>query len=155
MISLSNIWLRTWDGPPQIYTAKVLVITSYPAISMVPNMHLYLCPSNSMVSLNLVFEDLQDTDKWNFSFSSCCEMPQSIFEFPDWAYCLATSKNETNIGAFSSCKMTTAWASSQTYAYVLQQYLMKQKTQSSAFCRILSVMHVLKVNIVLFFHVYK
>jgi len=34
-------------------------------------MHLYLRPS--MVSLNLVFED---TDKWNFSFSSSCEMPQ-------------------------------------------------------------------------------
>ena len=55
-------------------------------------MHLYLRPS--LVSLNLVFED---TDKWNFSFSSCCEMPQSIFEFTDWSYCLASQMVEHSV----------------------------------------------------------
>ena len=143
MISLSNIWLRTWEGPPQackhcedignnfisrnIYGAKKCIFICV--------LHWWVWIWFLKILINGISHFLQ-----------AVKCLKSNFEFSHWSYCLATSKSETNVGTLRSWKMTKACASHQTCTST-----MKQKTPSLAFCRIVSV----ELKVVLFLHACK
>ena len=140
MISLSNIWLRTWEGPPQVCKHCEDIGNNFISRNIYgAKKCIFICVIHWWVwiwFLKILINGISH-------FLQAMKCLKSNFEFSHWSYCLATSKSGTNVGTLRSWKMTKACASHPTWTST-----MKQKTPSLAFCRIVSV----ELKVVLFLH---